>query len=144
MYNIKICRAQREDAPYIEEKLKKYLLSAGEAGWEQFFVAKYNNKTVAFGRIVDHGDFLEIASVGVDYYHRGKGIGVKMLRFLVEEAKRHNPKKAIYVITHRPGFAAKAGFKEVSAGPEVLEYKRDHECILDASKNKIMKVVSKR
>ena len=82
MGEIKIERAKKEDWPYIQEKLKKYILDATDANWQQFFVAKNNDKTVAFGRIKDYGECFEIASLGVDYYHRGKGIGSKMILFL--------------------------------------------------------------
>lgn len=139
---IKIERAAKKDAPYIKEKLKNYILDAEGASWKQFFVAKNNGKTMAFGRIIDHGGYFEIASLGVDYYHRKKGIGTKMLSFLIEEAKRLNPKKAIYGVTHRPGFLLKLGFKEIKKAPEALEYKKYHKCILPPSKIKIMRVVS--
>jgi N-acetylglutamate synthase-like GNAT family acetyltransferase len=139
--NIVIQRAEERDQPYIDEKLKKYLLDAEGAEWHRFFVAKQEDKTVAFGRVIDHGDYLEVASLGVDYYHRGKGIGFKMLLFLVDVAKKMDPVKDIYGVTHRPGFLTKAGFKEVQGGPETLEYKRHHKCKLDASQIKIMKFV---
>lgn len=140
MDNSIICRAQKEDAPYIEEKLGKYLLDATNAEWQQFFVVKYNNKTVAFGRVIDRTDFFEIASLGVDYYHRKKGFGLRLLSFLIEEARKLDHKKPIYCVTHVPGFAQKAGFKEISSGPPPLEHKR-HRCKLDASKIKIMRLV---
>jgi len=145
MCNVTIQKAQKEDAPYIEEKLKKYILDATNATWDQFFVAKLNNKTVAFARILNHGDFFELASLGVDYYHRKKGIGIKMLSFLIGEAKRLDPKKPIYGVTHRPGFLVKVGFREITTDiPQPLEYKRQHKCILDVSKNKIMKCAEKQ
>ena len=142
MDNLTIRRAEQEDAPYINEKLEKYLLDPTNATWQLFFVAKHDRKTVAFGRIIDHGDFFEIASLGVDYYYRKRGIGIKILSFLIEEAKRVNPAKPIYAVTHRPGFAKKVGFREIQTGPEPLEYKRRHKCKLDVSKNKIMKLDS--
>jgi len=139
---IEIQRAAEADAPYIEEKLKKYILDKDGANWKQFFVAKNSGKIVAFGRIIEHDEYFEIASLGVDYRHRKKGIGVKLLSFLIEEAKRLNPKKAIYGVTHRPGFLKKAGFKEIEKGPEALEYKKYNKCILPPSKIEIMRVVS--
>ena len=138
MEDIKIQRAQQQEWPYIEEKLQKYGLDADNTAWQQFFVARYEEKTVAFGRIIDHGDCLEIASVGVDYYHRGKGIGCMLLSFLVEEAGRLCPEKDIYGVTDRPGFIGKAGFKRISVGPEALEYKKQHKC-LDPSRMSMMK-----
>lgn len=140
MRNVTIQRAENKDAPYIEEKLKKYLLDSTNSSWQQFFVARINDKTVAFGRIIEHINFFEIASLGVDYYHRKKGIGNQLLLFLTEEASRLDPNKPIYAVTHIPQFARKAGFQEVQTGPEALEYKRHYKCKLDASKIKIMKL----
>ena len=142
MKEIEIQRAAEKDAPYIEEKLKKYILDDDGANWKQFFAAKNNGKIVAFGRIIEHNEYFEIASLGVDYYYRKKGIGVKLLLFLIEEAKRLNPKKAIYGVTHRPGFLKKVGFKKIEKGPEALEYKKYNKCILPPSKIEIMRVVS--
>jgi N-acetylglutamate synthase-like GNAT family acetyltransferase len=139
---IEIQRATEADVPYITEKLKKYILSGDGANWQQFFVAKNNGVTVAFARIIDHGDYFELASLGVDYYHRKKGIGIKLLSFIIEEAKRLDPKKGIYGVTHRPGFLEKVGFKDIGEGPAALEYKKHNKCILPPSRIKIMKLPS--
>jgi N-acetylglutamate synthase-like GNAT family acetyltransferase len=138
MEEIKIERAKKKDWPYIREKLKNYILDATDTHWKRFFVAKNNNKTVAFGRIKDYGEYFEIASIGVDYYHRGKGIGTKMILFLVDEAKRINPGKQIYGISHRPNFLKKAGFEEISSAPEALEHKKKTTCKFDPANSRIM------
>ena len=144
MEQIIIQCAGEKDWPYIQEKLKNYLLDAEGAQWQKFFVAKYEGKTVAFGRVIDHGGYLEAASLGVDYYFRNKGIGSEMLLFLIAEAKRIDPEKDVYGVTHRPGFLIKAGFEEIPEGPEEMEYKRHHKCKLDASKIKIMELKKKQ
>ena len=144
MEQIIIQRAEEKDSPYIQEKLKNYLLDSRGGQWNNFFVSKYEDKTVAFGRVIDHGEYLEVASLGVDYYFRKKGIGADMLLSLVAEAKRIDPGKDVYGVTHLPGFLIKAGFEEVSEGPEKMEYKRHHQHKLDASKIKIMKLKKKQ
>ncbi|MFH1646054.1 MAG: GNAT family N-acetyltransferase [Candidatus Omnitrophota bacterium] len=138
MANIVITRAAKEDAPYIEEKLKNYLLDAADARWQDFFVLKADGKTVSFARILDRGDYVEIASLGVDYYHRDKGYGVMMLKFIAEEAKKQFPSKKIYGVTHRPGFLKKIGFVESEEEPEELKIKQDNS--KDPSKVKIMRL----
>jgi len=143
MEEILIKRAEASDAPYIQEKLVNYILDKTDADWSKFFVAKSGSKTVSFGRVIDHGDYFEIASVGVDYYHRKKGIGVKMLNFLKEEARKQDPNKGIYCVTHRPGFLSKVGFQEIPEGPRALEDKKHNKCILPPDKIKIMKIPSK-
>ncbi len=142
MNNITIVKAREPDSPYIKEKLKKYILDSENAAWEQFFVAKRGGKTVAFGRIIDHANFFEIASLGVDYYHRHKGVGTKLLLFLVEEAKRLDSRKPLYLVTHRPAFFQKSGFEETAQTPKVLEDKKYNKCILPPLKIKIMKLTS--
>jgi len=140
MEEIKIERAKKEDWPYIQEKLKKYILDGTDANWQQFFVAKNSDKTVAFGRIKDYKEYFEIASIGVDYYHRGKGIGIKLLLSLIGEAKRQNPEKPVYGISHKPDFLKKAGFEEVASAPEALEYKKKTICKFDPANSRIMKL----
>ena len=140
MENLTIQKAEERDWAYIQEKMGKYLLDAEGADWPRFHVARRGDKTVAFGRIIDHGDYFEIASFGVDYYHRGKGTGVKLLKFLIEEAKRQGPEKEIYGVTHRPGFVKKAGFESIEgAGPEAMEQKKHTKC-KDPSRIHILRV----
>jgi len=141
MKEIIIQKAQERDWPYIKEKLVKYALDGTDAGWEEFFVARLGEKTVGFTRILDYGDYFELASMGVDYYHRKKGIGKKMLAFLIGEAKRISPDKPVYGVTHRPGFLRPFGFKEVEDAPEEMTYKKYHKCILEPSKIKIMRLM---
>ena len=142
MNKIMICRAEEQDWPYIKEKIRKYALDATDIDWRHFFVVKKEGKTIAFGRIIDYDSYFELASLGVDYYHRKKGIGIKLLCFLIKEAQRQDENKPIYGVTHRPGFLEKVGFKEVNDCPPELQYKRDHKCRLDPSKIKIMKLAT--
>jgi N-acetylglutamate synthase-like GNAT family acetyltransferase len=138
--DVEISKAQSQDFPYIEEKIKKYLLDSTNVGWRQFFVGRIKNKVVCFGRIIDFGDFFEIASLGVDYYYRKKGLGRKLLTFLIQEARRQDVQKPIYGVTHVAAFVASCGFVPVEDNyPEYLEYKRKHLCHLDKSKIKIVK-----
>lgn len=138
MAEIIIKKAEETDWPYIQEKMGKYLLDADNARWQDFFVVKNSGKTVAFARIIDHGEYVELASIGVDYYHRTEGHGVRLLSFLTKEATRLHPGKDIYGVTHRPGFVRKGGFEAVETAPEALEYKKNHKC-KDPSRITIMK-----
>ena len=89
---------------------------------------------------LDHGDSFEIASLGVDYYHRKEGIGKEMLSFLIRQAKKIDAGKPIYGITHVPDFTGSCGFVEVTGDyPEYLAHKRKHGCHLDRSRIKIVK-----
>ena len=135
---VEICRARQKDMSYIKEKIQKYILDADNMDFRQFFVVKNNSVTVAFGRIIDHGEYFELASLGVDYYYRKKGFGAKLLRFLIKQARSINSQKPIYGVTHRPEFLRKSGFEEINIYPEALKYKKNYMCKLDESKIKIM------
>lgn len=138
--DVKISKAKQEDFSYIQEKLGKYLLDSTNADWRDFFVARLKGKIVAFGRIIDHEEFHEIASLGVDYYQRKKSLGKKMLSFLIQEARRIDAGKPIYGVTHVPEFVASCGFIPIKEGyPEHLDYKRKHGCHLEESKISIVK-----
>lgn len=138
--DIIISKAKKEDLSYIQEKVKKYLLDSSNIHWRQFFVARMKDKIIVFGRIIDHGDSFEIASFGVDYYHRKKGIGAKLLNFLVQEAKRRDLQKPIYGVTHVERFVASCGFIQVEDNyPDYLDYKRKYICQLDESRLRVMK-----
>lgn len=141
MIDIVTEKAKESDWPYIQEKLKKYALDGTDAKWHQFFVAKLNGKTVAFTRIIDRGESVELASMGVDYYQRKKGVGKKLLKFLIDKARELYPEKPIFGVTHRPGFLAPFGFKEVEEAPKTLKYKKNNQRILGPSKIKIMKLI---
>lgn len=139
MDGLTIVKAKRKDFPYIEEKVKNYLLDGKDIHWRQFFVAKLQDKPVAFGRVIDHGIFFEIASLGVDYYHRGKGVGKKIFAYLVREAREKDARKHIYGVTHIAKFFSGCGFFRVKKNyPNYLDKKRK-SCHLDESKICVMK-----
>ena len=140
MMDITISKAKKEDFSYIKEKIEKYLLDATNIDWRHFFVARLKDAVVAFGRIIDHREFLEIASLGVDYYHRKKGFGKKMLSYLVQEARGQDARKPIYGVTHVPGFVSSCGFVVIKDNyPAYLDQKRKNVCYLDQSRISIVK-----
>ncbi|MCQ9207968.1 MAG: GNAT family N-acetyltransferase [Omnitrophica bacterium] len=140
MMEITISKAKKRDFAYIQEKIKNYLLDPTDIDWRDFFVARLKKKVVAFGRIIDRGDSFEIASLGVDYYHRKEGIGKKMLIFLIQESRRQDVQKPIYGITHVSGFVSSCGFEWIKDNyPAYLDQKRKNVCHLDQSRISIVK-----
>ncbi len=135
---IKIKRTTKNDIPYIEEKLEKYILDGDNIDWRTFFVAQLNGKTVAFARVVDHGEYFEIASLGVDYYHRKRGVGRMILLSLAEKAKKRDFRKPVYCVTHSPDFFEKSGFKETKDIPEKLKLKKHKKCKFDPEGSRVM------
>ncbi|NQT32964.1 MAG: hypothetical protein HQ594_04755 [Candidatus Omnitrophica bacterium] len=137
-----IQKASKEDWKYIAEKIDKYALDGEDVRWQDFFAIKSGGRILAFGRVIDRKDYFEIGSLGVDYYHRAKGVGSKMLSFLTEEAGRLDPDKEIYGVTHRTGFIENAGFREVEDPPAELVDKKNNKC-LHPEKIHIMKFVKR-
>jgi len=138
--DVEFAKAGPGDFAYIKEKIGKYLLDGHNINWQEFFVGKVGQRVVCFGRILDYGDSFEIASLGVDYYHRKKGLGKKILLYLIEQARQEDPQKPIYGVTHVPNFVRACGFVEIKSDyPEYLDDKRKNRCHLDPSKIKIVK-----
>ena len=134
-----IAPAQEEDMAYIQEKLKRYSLDDTNISQGQFLVAKSSDAIVAFGRVVDHESFFEIASLGVDYYQRKKGFGRIILSALVQKAQLTDLKKPIYVVTQVPEFMSRCGFESIKERyPQHLDRKRKHLCHLDVSRVEVM------
>ncbi|MBN3038880.1 MAG: GNAT family N-acetyltransferase [Candidatus Omnitrophica bacterium] len=137
---MEIAEAKKEDLSYIKEKIDKYLLDATNMDWKQFFVVRLKGKVVAFGRIIDRGECFEVASLGVDYYHRKKGIARKLVSYLISRARKIDPQKPIYAVTHLPAFAQACGFTLVEGDyPRILDHKIKHHCRLDASRIKVLR-----
>lgn len=122
---MEINQATEEDMVYIREKIQKYLLDGTDISSAQFYVAKIDEKIAAFGRIIENSEFLEIATLGVDYYHRHKNIGMKLLIYLIKEAKRISNSRPIYGVTSRSGLLTLIGFEEVAEYPQALEHKKN-------------------
>jgi len=139
MIEIKIEPASEKDFLYIKKKLSKYLLDADNAKWEDFSVAKSTDKTVGFARLIDHKEYFEVASLGVDYYHRKKGIGTKLVKYLVEKAKHIDQGKPIYAVSHIPDFLKKLDFRETTELPAILEQKKTQKCKIYPERSRILK-----
>ena len=140
MNTIAIQSAGPEDLAYIKEKIRKYLLDDTDIQLEHFCVAKKKGKTIGFGRLLDHGDFFELASLGVDYYYRKKGIGTQLTQFFIDAVRNQQADKPMYLVTHVPEYFNRFGFREVKAYPHYLRKKRN-ACRLDRSKITIMRFV---
>ncbi len=70
----------------------------------------------------------EIRSLIVDEAYRGKKIGQRLVEFAVEEAKTLGVEEDVLVLTYRPAFFEKLGFKEISK-EAIPEHKIWADCI---------------
>lgn len=80
----------------------------------------------------------------MDYYQRKKGIGTKILQFLLEETNKCDANKDVYIVTYIPDFFKRCGLEEVVECPAYLKQKRESKCHLDKSRISIMKVKNQK
>ena len=133
---VEIARAKSEDLPYIKEKIEKYWLDGRGISVEQFFVARNKDcRLVGFIRYVEHPDFYEPATLGVDYYWRGKGIGTMLFGHIMSVIKRDKP---AYILTHIPEFFKKYNFEHTDNYPPEIEQKIKTACKLSKDKLFVM------
>jgi len=92
-----------------------------------FFVAEENKKIVGCAALhISWDDLAEIKSVAVAKNRQKKGVGKELVLACIEEAKFLGAKK-IFVLTYKPAFFNKFGFKRVKTSQ--LPHKIWAECI---------------
>lgn len=129
---IKITKAMSKDLPYIKEKIKKYWLDGRNISVEQFFVARNKEGApVGFIRYIEYPEFYEPCTMGVDYYWRGKGIGIMLFEYVMSIMNENKP---VYIVTHIPEFFKRYGFKYVNDYPPEIEEKIQTVCKLSRDK----------
>jgi amino-acid N-acetyltransferase len=78
-----------------------------------FVVAEIDDEMVGCGSLTRLGqDLVEIRSLGVTEGHKGKGIGKRLVEFLVEEARAQRIAK-VMALTYEVAFFQKNGFTVV-------------------------------
>ncbi|MFA5145073.1 MAG: N-acetyltransferase [Candidatus Omnitrophota bacterium] len=92
-----------------------------------FWVCEENNKIVGCAAVhISWDDLVEIKSVAVAKTRQGKGIGKELISTCLNEAK-HLGAKRIFVLTYKPDYFKKFGFKRVKTSD--LPHKVWAECI---------------
>jgi amino-acid N-acetyltransferase len=92
-----------------------------------FWVYEYKGKIVGCSAMhISWDDLAEIKSVAVAKSFQGKGIGKELVAACLEEAGLLGAKK-IFVLTYKPGYFKKFGFKQVKHAS--LPHKIWAECI---------------
>ncbi|MFH1005142.1 MAG: GNAT family N-acetyltransferase [Bacteroidota bacterium] len=99
---------------------KCFDLDVEEISSRQFVVAKKKNKIIGFGRLREHSDCTEIATVGVIKEKRHNGIGSAVVNELIKRGP-----KEIYVLSVLHHFFSRLCFKEVKKIPAVFQKKID-------------------
>ncbi|MDY0266061.1 MAG: GNAT family N-acetyltransferase [Methanimicrococcus sp.] len=122
---IKICRAQKEDAVSIDIILSTYFLDRDEIPYEDFYIARAGEKVVGcavFEKIKARNEdlgFYEIHTIAVLPAYRNKGIGKFLLNRLITEIENRissesKTLKTIYTRTTAPDFFEHIGFEKAT------------------------------
>lgn len=92
-----------------------------------FWVAEANKKVIACAALrISWDDLAEIKSVAVQKQSQGKGIGNDLILACLSEARQLGAKR-IFVLTYKPDYFKKFGFKRVKTSD--LPHKIWAECI---------------
>lgn len=114
-----------KDFEQIKQMVKDFWLYSEDMKPEQFRVISLNGKIIAFARLVEHSDAMELGTLGVDENFRMQGWGTKIVRHLLSIA-RHD----IYVVTTIFKFNANIGFKLTEKYPDSIKCKLE-KCVKD-------------
>ncbi|MDO7905483.1 N-acetyltransferase [Paenibacillus sp. JX-17] len=132
-----VCRkAVQEDVEPLYEMIQGYaqqgiMLPRSRAVLERqldlFVVAEVDGKPVGCGSLCRLGaDLVEIRSLGISDGYKGLGIGSKIVKLLIEEAKRQDIPK-IMALTYEVAFFEKNGFTVVNK--EIFPEKVWTDCV---------------
>lgn len=113
---INIRKANNFDMAFIESAMERFELYYDHLKAEEFSVAELNDELLGFVRVLEFNDVHELSALGVDENFRNKGIGKKLLNYLLEEYPTHE----IYIATTMEKFFEKFGFTRVEAAPKVI------------------------
>lgn len=109
--------ASKEDMPYVARVAWRLALDYPGMEKDHFFVAEERGKIIGILGLKDHGEFVEVLSVGVLEEYQGTRLGKK----LVDEALKSVKKRVVYLLTVIPGFYEQFGFRIVEQYPEALK-----------------------
>ena len=103
---------------HIQQLVEEFWLDNADMQIQQFRILSENGTLIAFGRLREHTDATELCTLGVAKEFQGKGYGEKMVKELINGAKRD-----VFLVTVIPGFFLKCGFEFVENYPESLQKK---------------------
>jgi amino-acid N-acetyltransferase len=126
MTEILVRKAGKKDLLPIQRLLSTYFLDMEELEPEDFVLAEREGKVVGCAALVrstsGEKNFLELHSIAIHPNFRGKGIGTKLMQYLIlslgEQDK--NPGCELYVRTTAPVFFEKLGFMKLPDAEKLL------------------------
>jgi amino-acid N-acetyltransferase len=130
MTEIFIRRAEKSDLLGIQKLLSTYFLDMEELRPEDFVLAEIDGKIVGCAALIKcefHGKkFLEIHSIAVHPSYRGKGIGTRLMKYLLTTIE--DSACELYVRTTSPDFFEKLGFTIIENSKKLSLWKDCKNC----------------
>ncbi|WP_440946200.1 GNAT family N-acetyltransferase [Methanosarcina sp. T3] len=136
MTEILIRKAEKEDLPAIQRLLSTYFLDIEELEPEDFVLAEREGKVVGCAALIrntaDEKNYLELHSIAVHPNLRGKGIGARLMEYLINTVEEPEtpgtPALELYVRTTAPGFFEKLGFIRMQDSEKLLFWEDCRKC----------------
>lgn len=130
MAQIFIRKAEKSDLLAIQKLLSTYFLDMEELKPENFILAEIEGEVKGCAALVrarsEEKEFLEIHSIAVHPNYKGKGIGRKLIKYILESI--NDSTCELYVKTTVPLFFEKMGFKIMSRSEKLALWKECKEC----------------
>lgn len=130
MTEILIRKARKSDLPVIQRLLSTYFLDMEGLETEDFILAEIDGQIRGCAALIKSEsqgkEFLEIHSIAVHPNFRGKGIGTRLIKYLlttIDEAAYN-----LYVRTTAPQFFEKLNFEKIGNSEKLLLWKDCREC----------------
>jgi amino-acid N-acetyltransferase len=136
MTEILIRKAEKKDLLAIQRLLSTYFLDMEELEPEDFVLAEKEGKVVGCAALIrdtsNEKTFLELHSIAVHPNLRGKGIGTRLMEYLINTIDFPEPPGTsaceLYVRTTAPGFFEKLGFIKLQDAEKLLLWEDCRKC----------------
>lgn len=136
MTEILIRKAEKKDLLSIQRLLSTYFLDMEDLEAEDFVLAEREGKVIGCAAFVKGASgkksFLELHSIAVHPNFRGKGIGTRLMDYLINTLegpdKTDNPVYELYVRTTAPDFFEKLGFTRLQDAEKLLLWEDCKSC----------------
>jgi N-acetylglutamate synthase-like GNAT family acetyltransferase len=109
---MKIRKAHPEDAPPIRALAASLGLDYAGMESDPAWCAEDGGRVIGSVRLIAHPDSLELVALGVDPAFRGRGLGRRLVRALLDETDGD-----VHLATIIPDFFARCGFVRIGSVP---------------------------
>jgi amino-acid N-acetyltransferase len=134
MTEIVILKARKSDLLAIQKLLSTYFLDIEELEPENFVLAEVEGKIIGCAALIKSESqgksFLEIHSIAVHPNFRGKGIGTRLIKYLLSTVLINAGDSAsnLYVRTTAPVFFEKLNFTKIENFEKLLLWEDCRKC----------------